>query len=101
MISPEKINQYLKYFTSEPHVASSPRNNELANFILEKWKSFGLDKVYSAQYDVLLSFPKEIMVEMVSPKGYRLHLKEAGYEEDPDTLRSPSCLCQQRQSSRL
>jgi len=88
MISPEKINQYLKYFTSEPHVASSPRNNELANFILEKWKSFGLDKVYSAQYDVLLSFPKEIMVEMVSPKGYRLHLKEAGYEEDPDTLRS-------------
>ncbi len=86
-ISQERINRYLKYFTAEPHVASSPRNNELANYILKEWKTYGLDEVQLVQYDVLLSFPKKIIVEMVSPKKYRLTLKEAGYEEDPDTLR--------------
>lgn len=86
-ISPESINRYLKYLTAEPHVASSVRNNELANFILNEWKTYGLDEVRLAQYDVLLSFPKEIIVEMLSPKKYQLTLKEAGYKEDPDTLR--------------
>ena len=86
-ISPKRIDRCLKYLTSEPHVASSPRNNELANFILEEWKAYGLDEVQLAQYDVLLSFPKKIVVEMISPKKYRLILKEAGYKEDPDTLR--------------
>lgn len=86
-ISPESINRYLKYLTAEPHIASSARNNELANFILNEWKTYGLDEVRLAQYDVLLSFPKEIIVEMLSPKKYQLTLKEAGYKEDPDTLR--------------
>lgn len=86
-ISPESINRYLKYLTAEPHVASSARNNELANFILNEWKTCGLDDVRLAQYDVLLSFPKEIIVEILSPKKYQLTLKEAGYKEDPDTLR--------------
>jgi len=66
-ISRERINRNLRYFTAEPHVASSPRNNELANFILKEWKTYGLDEVRLAQYDVLLSFPKKIIVEMVSP----------------------------------
>ncbi len=86
-ISPERINRFLKYLTAEPHVASSARNNELANFILNEWKTYGLDEVRLAQYNVLLSFPKEIIVEMLSPKKYQLSLKEAGYKEDPDTLR--------------
>jgi len=85
-ISPERIDRYLKYFTAEPHVASSPRNNELANFILKEWKAVGLDDVHLAQYDVLLSFPEEISVELVSPHKYKLIIKEQSYEEDPFTL---------------
>jgi N-acetylated-alpha-linked acidic dipeptidase len=88
IISPAKLDLYLKYFASEPHVASSPRNNELAKFILEEWKSYGLEDVHFAEYDVLLSFPEKIMVEMVSPKKVTLNLKEEGYKEDPDTLRT-------------
>ena len=85
-ISPERIDTYLKYFTAEPHVASSPRNNELANFILKEWKAIGLDDVHLAQYDVLLSFPEEISVELVSPQKYKLIIKEQSYKEDPFTL---------------
>jgi N-acetylated-alpha-linked acidic dipeptidase len=84
-ISPEKIDKYLRFFTSEPHVASSPRNNELARFIFEEWKSYGLEDVHLSEYDVLLSFPEKISVEMVSPKKAKLKLAEAPYPEDPDT----------------
>ncbi len=88
IISPQKIDRYLRRFTEIPHVASSPRNNELAQFILKEWKSYGLENVHHVHYDVLLSFPRKILVEMISPKKYRLKLKEASYKEDPDTSRS-------------
>jgi N-acetylated-alpha-linked acidic dipeptidase len=85
LISPQKLDQHLRYFTSEPHVASTPRNQELARFILNEWKSYGLEDVHLAEYDVLLSFPEKISVEMVSPKRYKLKLAEEPYPEDPDT----------------
>ncbi len=87
IISPEKMDQYLKIFTSDPHVASSARNNELADFILKEWKSFGLEQVHLVPYDVLLSFPEEIRVELVSPRKFKLNLKEKAFPEDPDTAR--------------
>jgi N-acetylated-alpha-linked acidic dipeptidase len=84
-ISPEKIDKHLRFFTAEPHVASTPRNNELAKFIFEEWKSYGLEDVHISGYDVLLSFPERIMVEVVSPKKSRLNLKEETYKQDSDT----------------
>ena len=84
-ISSEKIDKHLRFFTAEPHVASTPRNNELAKFILEEWKSYGLEDVRLTEYDVLLSFPERIQVEVVSPKKLTLSLKEEGYKQDPDT----------------
>jgi N-acetylated-alpha-linked acidic dipeptidase len=87
IISAEKMDQYLKIFTSEPHVASSARNNELAEFILEEWKNFGLDECYLTPYDVLLSFPEEIRVELVAPRKFKLNLREKAFQEDPDTSR--------------
>ena len=84
-ISPEKIDRHLRFFTSEPHVASTPRNNELAKLIFEEWKSYGLEDVHTSEYDVLLSFPERIQVEIVSPKKPRLSLQEESYKQDPDT----------------
>jgi N-acetylated-alpha-linked acidic dipeptidase len=86
-ISPDNIDRYLKYFTSEPHLASSPRNNELAEFIYKEWNELGLDEVELVPYDVLLSFPEEIQIELVSPQAYKLNLREESYDEDPDTQR--------------
>jgi len=84
-ISPEKIDKYLRFFTAEPHVASTPRNNDLAKFIFEEWKSYGLEDVRISEYDVLLSFPERISVEMILPKKYVMKLAEAPYPQDPDT----------------
>jgi len=87
IISAEDINADLRLLTAEPHMASSPRNEKLAEFIYNEWRALGLDEVRLAQYDVLLSFPEEISVELISPRRISLKLKEIGYEEDPDTQR--------------
>lgn len=87
VISPQKIDRTLKYLTSAPHLAASPRNNELADFVLEEWKEYVLEDVHLVPYDVLLSFPEKIHVELLSPKKYKLCLKEKSYKEDPDTER--------------
>jgi N-acetylated-alpha-linked acidic dipeptidase len=86
--SAERLDRYLKYFTSVPHVASSPRNNELAQYVFDEWTAFGLEDVRKAEYDVLLSFPERILVEIVAPQKLVLALKEASYPQDPDTSRT-------------
>ncbi len=85
-VSPEKIDEYLRYFTAEPHVAASPRNDELARYVQEKWREFGLEDVTLESYEVLLSYPRSIEVELVKPQNLRLEIQERGYAEDPDTL---------------
>jgi N-acetylated-alpha-linked acidic dipeptidase len=87
-LSAEKMVEHLKYLTSEPHVASSPRNNVLAQYVLDEWKSYGLEDVHRTQYDVLLSFPKSIRVEVVSPKKSALALKEDPVPQDPSSQRN-------------
>lgn len=87
-LSTERLDRYLRYFTSVPHVASSPRNNDLAQFVFDEWRAFGLEDVRKAEYDVLLSFPERILVEVVAPEKLALALKEDGYPQDPDTQRA-------------
>jgi N-acetylated-alpha-linked acidic dipeptidase len=85
-VSVESAAAFLRHFTAEPHPASSPRNDALARYVQDKWKEFGLEDVSLATYDVLLSFPKAITVEMVAPQSLRLKIEEKAYPEDPDTL---------------
>ncbi|MGZ7066218.1 MAG: hypothetical protein ACXVI6_07680, partial [Candidatus Aminicenantales bacterium] len=87
-ISTDRLDRDLRRFTAGPHVASSPRNNELAQFVYDQWISFGLEDVRRAEYDVLLSFPERIEVEIAAPEKVKLTLKEDGYPQDPDTLRA-------------
>jgi N-acetylated-alpha-linked acidic dipeptidase len=88
VITAEKIDDTLKYLTSAPHLAGSTRNNELAEFVRDEWTKFGVEDAHLVPYDVLLSFPEEIHVELLSPKKYTLNLREKSYEEDPDTERT-------------
>jgi N-acetylated-alpha-linked acidic dipeptidase len=78
-----------RIFTAEPHPAGSDRNNELARYIARQWKEQGLEDVVVRRYDVFSSDPKEALLEMVAPTYYRAGLREAQYDEDPDT-RNPN-----------
>lgn len=83
--SPEEARKHHRFFTAEPHPAGSERNNELARHIADLWKQQGWDEVTVHRYDVLVSYPREVSLEMVSPVPYRAGLREDAYEVDPDT----------------
>jgi N-acetylated-alpha-linked acidic dipeptidase len=83
--SAEEIRRHHRHFTAEPHPAGSERNNQLARDIADIWKQQGWDEVKLHRYDVLVSFPREIVLEMVAPTTYRASLREDTYDVDPDT----------------
>jgi N-acetylated-alpha-linked acidic dipeptidase len=85
---PNKCKQYLRYLTEDPHIAGTEKNYQLALYVRDKFKEFGLDEAELAEYQVLLSYPKDIVVEMVEPKSYKASLREDGYPEDKDSYDS-------------
>jgi N-acetylated-alpha-linked acidic dipeptidase len=84
-ISVNEILLFHRYLTAEPHPAGSPRNNELAKWVAEQWRTQGLEDVTIHEYDVLNSSPREIALEMIKPKYHRAGLREDAYRVDPDT----------------
>jgi N-acetylated-alpha-linked acidic dipeptidase len=85
MPAADRITEWHRYFTSVPHPATSPRTREIAERIARGWREQGLEDVVIHRYDVLSSNPREVRVEMVSPRRYVPTLKEDAYPEDPDS----------------
>jgi len=83
--SPEEERRQHHLFTTEPHTAGSSRNNELARYIADQWRTEGLDDVVIRRYDVYGSNPKTTSLEMVAPVHYRALLREMPIVGDPDT----------------
>lgn len=84
-ISTDRIRQFHRHLTAEPHPAGSKRNNELARWVSEQWKRQGLEDVTVHEYDVLNSTPRSVSVELVSPVDFHASLSEDPYPQDPDT----------------
>jgi N-acetylated-alpha-linked acidic dipeptidase len=82
--SPDEERRQHHIFTAEPHVAGSPRNNELARYIADQWRQEGLEDVVIRRYDVYGSNPKFTSLEMVAPVHYRAVLREMPVPGDPD-----------------
>ena len=87
--SAEEARRQHRYLTAEPHPAGSERNNQLAQYVADLWKTQGWEDVVVHRYDVLVSDPREVAVEMVSPVKYTARMREDPYGEDPDT-RNPA-----------
>jgi N-acetylated-alpha-linked acidic dipeptidase len=83
--SPDEERRQHHIFTAEPHVAGSPRNNELARYIADQWRTEGLEDVIIRRYDVYGSNPKFTSLEMVAPVHYRAILRELPILGDPDS----------------
>ncbi|HEY1265330.1 MAG TPA: M28 family metallopeptidase [Terriglobales bacterium] len=83
--SPAEEQRQHRYFTAEPHLAGSERNNQLAKYVAEQWRMQGLSEVIIHRYDVYATMPKSSFLELVAPTHYRASLREAPYPEDPDT----------------
>jgi N-acetylated-alpha-linked acidic dipeptidase len=83
--SPDEERRQHRIFTSEPHVAGSKRNNELADYIANEWRKQGLEDVIIRRYDVYGTNPKSASLEMIAPRHYQATLREAVLDADPDS----------------
>ncbi len=90
LISDEHIGALIKEMSSRPHALGSVRTKEVADFILAKFKEWGLDARIET-YKVLFPTPVTRVLEMTSPTAYKAILKEPALKEDatsgqPDQL---------------
>lgn len=83
--TPDGERRQHRIFTSEPHLAGSKRNNELADYIAEQWREQGLSDVIIRRYDVYGTNPRGASLEMVAPTHYRATLREMPIAGDIDS----------------
>src|SRR5579859_6399949 len=80
---PEKIRGYMKQLSAEPHHVGSPYDKANAEWLLARFKEFGLD-AHIESFNVLFPTPKERLIELVDggPK-FTAKLQEPPVSEDP------------------
>ena len=66
--SPARARDAHAFLTADPHVAGSPRDRVLAEWVRDRWREYGLEQVEIVEHEVLLPYPTEVLVEMVSPR---------------------------------
>jgi len=81
--SPENLRSYMQQLSARPHNVGSDYDKQNAEWILAKFKEFGLD-AHIEQFDVLFPTPKERVVELVDggPK-FTAKLQEPPVSQDP------------------
>jgi N-acetylated-alpha-linked acidic dipeptidase len=80
---PAKLRAYMQRLTARPHNVGSPYDKNNAEWILAKYKEFGLD-AHIETFSVLFPTPKERLVELVSGGPHFVaKLQEPAVPEDP------------------
>jgi N-acetylated-alpha-linked acidic dipeptidase len=80
--SPQSQKEYMRRLTARPHHVGSPYDKDNAEWILAKFKEWGLD-AHIETFDVLFPTPKEVKLEMVEPRKFVAKLSEPPVELDP------------------
>lgn len=80
--SPENLRAYMQRLAARPHHLGSAYDRENAEWILSKFKEWGLEARIET-FDVLFPTPKERAVELVEPVRFVAKLQEPAVPEDP------------------
>jgi N-acetylated-alpha-linked acidic dipeptidase len=83
-ITPANARRWLAALTEEPHVAGTPAEKKVAEYVLAKFKEFGLE-AEMLRYDVFLNHPQLVSLRLVSPVDEELALIEQPYDVDKDS----------------
>jgi N-acetylated-alpha-linked acidic dipeptidase len=81
---PELLREYMKRLSAQPHHVGSDYDRNNAEWILSKFKEWGLD-AHVENFDVLFPTPTERLLELVEPEHFRAQLKEPVIAEDPNS----------------
>src|SRR6266567_931907 len=80
--STDSLRSYMRRLSARPHHVGSPYDRDNAEWILAKFKSFGLD-AHIETFDVLFPTPIERVVELVVPTKFVAQLREPPVGGDP------------------
>ena len=72
---PAKLKEYMRLLSARPHHVGSPYDKENAEWILARFKEWGLE-AHIETFDVLFPTPKIRVLEMVEPD--EIHRKTGG-----------------------
>jgi len=79
-----RLRDYMKAMSAEPHVAGRPGSRKVAEYALEKFKSFGLNAAIE-EHEAWMPWPIERRLEMVAPTGRAMLIQEPPVAGDPDS----------------
>ncbi|MFQ5689826.1 MAG: M28 family metallopeptidase [Gemmatimonadota bacterium] len=82
MPDPGRLRAYMKQLSARPHHLGSAHDRENAEWILSKFREWGLDAKIE-RFDVLFPTPKRRVVEMVEPTRFTASLREPALDVDP------------------
>jgi len=80
--SPDNMREYMKRLSAHPHHVGSPYDQDNAQWILSKFKEWGLD-AHIETFHVLFPTPKERLVQLVEPTKFVAKLQEPAFSVDP------------------
>jgi len=81
VLNPQNLDDWMKHMSSKPHHVGSPWSKQNAEFIAEKFESWGFETEIET-FDVLMPFPIIRKLEMIGPNKVSLQLKEPALDED-------------------
>lgn len=82
-----KIREFMTRMASEPHHAGSPASKAVAEYALDRFKSFGLEARIET-FDALIPYPTQRTLEITSPVRYVAKLREPIIKDDPTSSQS-------------
>jgi len=78
---PDSLQERLKILSARPHHVGSPYDKQNAEYIEDRFKSWGYDTKIVTYY-VLFPTPKFRLLEMTAPQRYKAKLQEPVLKED-------------------
>ncbi|HWB97828.1 MAG TPA: PA domain-containing protein, partial [Bryobacteraceae bacterium] len=78
----KNLRDYMEHLSARPHHVGSAYDKENAEWILAKFRSWGLDARIET-FDVLFPTPKERAVELLRPTRFTAQLREPAVPGDP------------------
>lgn len=81
-LNKDNIGSVIQFLSSRPHHLGSAAGKESAEFIRDKFKSYGWDARIETFY-VLFPTPKERVLELIAPTKFKASLNEPAVAGDP------------------
>ncbi len=80
--SADRLREYMQRLSARPHHVGSPYDKDNAEWILAKFKEWGLNAQIET-FDVLFPTPRERAVELIEPMRFAAKLEEPAVPVDP------------------